>query len=421
MLRTTLALLPPKMTAAIVSNFGGMLRRISGRPAVFVNPEVQPLAVSFSHQHCFFGYYDISPFDSRSAKVLACRCPIAQGRRTAGTPLELGYILSNGSKPEFFQFAKTTTWCWQQGARLQWLTSLGPDCVIYNSRVKNKHGAILHDIKSGETIGELNAPIYAVDPQNHIAISVNFSRLQRLRPGYGYDDLPDKTRHQNAPDVDGLWSIDIRDGSRELIFSLHEAASIETQPGMEGCQHYFNHIAWNPSGTRFLLFHIWSDGRSHSGRVITLNRDGTAPYLLTNEAHVSHYCWLSDQEILLTSTHQQCGTGYHVFRDNVGLVEAWPRENLPRDGHPTMSPKGTWVLSDSVSNIYRERELFLYDRSRDFRVDIGRFFTPAKLRGEIRCDLHPRWSSEGNMIAVDASHSGKRTMMIFDISSIITK
>ena len=40
------------------------------------------------------------------------------------------------------------------------------------------------------------------------------------------------------------------------------------------------------------------------------------------------------------------------------------------------------------------------------RTELGAFHTPAGYDGEWRCDLHPRFSSDGQLVTIDSPHGG---------------
>jgi len=92
---------------------------------------------------------------------------------------------------------------------------------------------------------------------------------------------------------------------------------------------------------------------------------------------------------------------------------------LTSDGHCSYSPDGRWILTDTYPDRERLRTLILYRPSDGSRVDIGRFFSPRELDGEIRCDLHPRWSRDGQKICFDSVHEGHRQIYVVDVSEIV--
>lgn len=413
-----LAAMPAPAASAAVALVGGIRRRLARRGSAQMRAEVAARAFAVDGHHCFFGYYDVTPFDRSGRKLLAGICRARLDRRSAGTVLEIGFFDLERSGAHWTPFGSTTTWCWQQGARLQWTQAFDPDCVIYNRTVGGEHGAVVQEVATSKIVREVPAPLYAVHPSSRVGISLNFARLQRLRPGYGYDDIPDATSGVPAPADDGLWRVDLETGARELVFSLADAAALEPQESMRGAAHYLNHVSWNPSGSRFLVFHLWQSGARRRGRALTLDADGGGRFLVTNESHVSHYCWLNDATLLLTSSHGDTGTGFHVYGDRKGLIASWPREQLPIDGHPSLSPRGRWLVCDTMPDRYRERQLFLYDTVDRVRVDLGSFSTPSELRGDRRCDLHPRWNHDGTAVCIDASHTGVRTLQTFDVAAL---
>ena len=81
--------------------------------------------------------------------------------------------------------------------------------VLYNRTVDGHYGAVVQDVEPGMVVRHYRRPIYAVSPDGKWAISLNFSRIQRLRPGYGYAVLPDETADDPLPSQDGLWRVNM--------------------------------------------------------------------------------------------------------------------------------------------------------------------------------------------------------------------
>jgi Tol biopolymer transport system component len=77
------------------------------------------------------------------------------------------------------------------------------------------------------------------------------------------------------------------------------------------------------------------------------------------------------------------------------------------------------VLNDAYPNRDNHRTLMLYRPEDDTRVDVGEFYTMPELGGEIRCDLHPRWSRDGTKICFDSTHEGERQVYVMDVADIV--
>lgn len=366
--------------------------------------------------HVFFGYYDLTPFGNNDL-LLATRTSLQNKTPTPDRRMEIGYYKLNEEPDSFHQVGVTTTWCWQQGCRLQWY-SQDSKYILYNKIVDGKYGCVIQDIESRQIIRLIHRPIYSISNDGNWGLSLNFSRLQRLRPGYGYVNFPDYTKGQLSPENDGIWRIEMKTGKQVMLFSISEICRFDPLPTMYDAEHYFNHIQFNPSGNRFLFFHIWLNKGNRFSRLITCNIDGSRMYPLINEGHVSHYNWKSNSEIIAYSTHQKTGSFYHIYKDQTENVEVLAPDILDRDGHPSFSPDGNYLLTDTYPDKYGEQHLLLYNIEKQQIDCIGSYYRPVKFIGEQRCDLHPRWSPEGNMICYDSSHRNLRKMCVINKSDI---
>ncbi|MBI3971026.1 MAG: hypothetical protein HY332_07025 [Chloroflexi bacterium] len=89
---------------------------------------------------------------------------------------------------------------------------------------------------------------------------------------------------------------------------------------------------------------------------------------------------------------------------------------LTEDGHCSYSPDGNWLLTDTYPRRKPYRTLILSDLRTGRRIDVGRFLSPPEITGEIRCDLHPRWSQDGTLVCFDSVHEGSRQLHVVDVS-----
>ena len=366
-------------------------------------------------QHVFFGYYDISPVNFDDSIMLSIRTVVKDSSKQNGAPLDIGYYHINKLHNRFVSVSETMTWNWQQGCRLQWypLNAHGKNSlIIYNCFVDNRYGCCIQNIMDGKKVKEYHMPIYAMSPDGRFGLSLNFSRMGRLRPGYGYTGLPDETAKQLVPKEDGIWRMEMESGKAELLFSIADIVQFEPLETMDGSEHYFNHICVNPDGTRFLFFHIWLQKDMRYTRLITCNPDGSDLYALINEGHVSHYTWKSVNEILCFSTHADTGMKYHLYKDRSEWKEVVGEGVLNEDGHPSLSPDRKYLLTDTYPDRYGDQKLLIYNLGSGALKEVGSFFRPFSYRGELRCDLHPRWSPSGQSIAFDSAHQGKRGIFL---------
>jgi len=365
-----------------------------------------------SEGHVFFGYYDITPFSHNDNLILAMHAPFENITPSPGMEITLGYYDLNGND-SFFEAGKTSTWCWQQGCRLQWYPHSSSHSILYNKMVDDQYGCIVQDIRTKEVLKTFMLPVYSISNDGRWGLSLNFSRLQRLRPGYGYTSLPDGTQNELIPRNDGIWRIDMNSGETSLLFSVAEISECEPLASMKNAEHYFNHILFNPDGTRFMFFHLWMKDGKRFNRLITCNIDGRDRYPLINEGHVSHYAWKSNTELLAYSTHADTGRNYHLYTDRTPERKVIGRGILNEDGHPSYSPDNATLLTDTYPDKYREQHLLAYDFESGKLRTLASYYSPFKFTGETRCDLHPRWSRSGRHICIDAPYQKKRSMHIY--------
>jgi hypothetical protein len=369
----------------------------------------------------FFGYYDKSPWDATGRYVLALRVAFMDRPPTPQDLAVIGMVdLKNGGR--WRPLAETVAWYWQQGTMLQWLPSAPDRQIIFNTRTRDGFGSAILDITTGERRA-LSRPIYALSPDGRGAVGLNFSRVHRTRPGYGYVGVPDLWEGDLAPAEDGIHYLDLETGASRLIISLAQIAEFEPVRSMEGAVHWFNHLQFNPLGTRFIFLHRWrgAEGGRWTTRLFTANADGSRIALLGREGMVSHFDWRDDRHVLAWSRHRG-ENHYHLYEDQSNRVAVVGADVLDCDGHCSYSPDRQWILTDTYPDRERsERTLILYHPGTNKRVNIGRFFSAREVGGEIRCDLHPRWSRDGRRVCIDSIHEGKRQMYVLDVSSVVTQ
>ena len=118
--------------------------------------------------------------------------------------LRIGLIdLENNFKWQ--EIGKSSAWGWQQGCMLQWIPGSQEE-VIWNDRQGDGFISKIFNIKSGKT-RTLPRPVYTLSPDGSFGLSVNFARLQEMRPGYGYVVPGGVGELAKAPEDDGIFKL----------------------------------------------------------------------------------------------------------------------------------------------------------------------------------------------------------------------
>ncbi len=355
----------------------------------------------------FFGYYDKSPEDATGRYVLCLKAQDTWSDVAPASPAQILLIDTSKSEsdPERVkQIAVTHTWNVQQGCMMQWL---GPDYdhkIIYNDFRDGKYVSVVLDVFSGaERV--LAMPVYSVSSDGSFALTLDFSRLHRLRPGYGYSNLPDETSEQKVPEGTAIWKLDIKTNTVTPVLPYTAFASFEPRPEMKNAEHKVNHIMFNPSGTRFMVLHRWFDGQRKYTRLVTVNTDGSDMYNLSDDDMVSHCYWKNDEEIIAFENKKGQGAGYYLMKDkSPSYKHLWP--TMSADGHPSFSPDGSVVVTDTYPN--RSRIATIRTMVGNEVAAVAKVFAPFKYDNDTRCDLHPRWSRDGKSVYFDSVFEGHR-------------
>lgn len=375
-------------------------------------------AVTQGPQHHFFGYYDKTPWNLSGRYLLGHevnfndRAPQADDRASIG-------IVNLGNNNQFEQLGGTSAWNWQQGAMIQWHPTEPERCFVYNDSRDNRFVGVVRDIEKGE-LAVHERPLYTLLPDGVTAFSLSFSRLATHRPGYGYAGNTDVFANDPHPAGEGIWHMDLRSGHAELIVSLAQLASLNPKPSMQGAWHYVNHIQPSRGGKRIAFFHIWhKDAKSWEVRLYSCRPDGSELTCLLDTGVISHYDWRDDDTILIWANRPDAPARFLMLSHAVSGIKVFAESNLKEDGHCTFSPDGRWILNDTYPDVHQMRTLMVVRVADEKRIDIARLYSPkARWWGEIRCDLHPRWSRDVTQVCFDSVHNGTRQIYVANVGDV---
>ena len=380
--------------------------------------ELEVKSLTSGPNHHFFGYYDKFPWDATGRYVLALETTFIDRPPTASDEVVVGMVdLHEGGK--WIPLDTALAWNWQQGTMLQWMPTAPDRLIIYNKREGDRFVSCVRDVHTGEA-RMLPRPIYAVSPGGRKAVSVNFSRIHAMRPGYGYAGPPDPWQDEIAPGEDGIHIMDLETGEQRLIVSLAQIAELAPRNSMKEAKSYFNHLQFCRDGSRFLFLHRWGVRNGwRLTRLLTSDPEGAELCCVEDSGLVSHFDWRDARHIIAWAGHDGVGNFYYLYEDLTKEWEVIGRDVLTCDGHCSYSPDTRWILTDTYPGEDQKRALILFRPEDGLRVDIGRFHSPPEVSGEIRCDLHPRWNRDGTQVCFDSVHEGSRQMYVVDVSQIV--
>lgn len=367
---------------------------------------------------CFFGYYDICPWDAREERILYLQAPFRDREPEPEDKVTTNILEIESGKREIV--SETKAWNFQQGCMLHWMPPDNESKIIFNRRLEDRFAAVELDIATGRQ-RELSAPIAALSHDGKMAAGLNFARIARTRPGYGYTGLPDPYENENHPENDGLYIIDTSSGESKLIVSMAQIRDLPDAPGALKLEKmWFNHAIFNADATRLsILVRYEVDMGSKKKRftaMFTVKTDGSDLRKVFDYGLVSHYDWRGADEVATwADLGREAEPHYYMYNHATGQNSRVMPKLTVRDGHFSYDGELRRVLTDSFLGEKNCRDMVIYDTETDEMKTLGRFHSMEPLSGPIRCDLHPRWNRSFTKAAFDSTHEGYRGMYVVDM------
>lgn len=367
--------------------------------------------ISIKNKETFFGYYDKSPINNTN-KYLIFQSTDYSTRKLPNSNNPIKIILYNFVNDKIIKEFSSNSYNWQQGAKLQWIDR---ESFIFNDYDKTSQKYISKIVNSvtGNIVKIIDYPIY--DVHKTIALSLNFDRLNLLRPDYGYRNRLKKVNLDFTDnEKDGVFFVNLEKNTSKLIISLKDVIKIHYKKNMKKAKHWFNHIIISPSGDKFMFLHRWLVGNRKYDALIISDVDGNNIKCLADDDMVSHCFWNGDGEIVSFMRDKQYGDRYYMIDIETGERKILGKGIIDKfgDGHPSIYQDK--MIFDTYPNKARMKELFLFNLESNELLKLGEFCESLKYYGETRCDLHPRFSPDGKKVFFDSVHSGKRFMYLLE-------
>ena len=374
-------------------------------------------ALTTGPKHHFFGYYGICPWDADEKRLLCLESAFQDRMPRPGETAAIGLVdAENGA---FTPVAETRAWNFQQGAMLHWHPLYADDTIIFNDVRKGKLVSVVLNIETGlERV--LPRAVSGLGHAGSWAVSVTYGRLGRLRKVVGYAGAVDPYPDDPHPDKDGVFAVNIDTGETRLIVSIAQAYEWLEARGRDlgGSHLWFNHTVINRDDTRLLFL---ARTRPKAGGLqtgmFTVGMDGSSlREVIAYGKRVSHFDWRDGRQIVATCEAVDAGSCTHVLvTDGKDDLRVLGDGQLDFNGHCTFSPNGERIATDRHHTKAVENELLVYHLERDELLSLGRFDMRKRRyqRGDLRCDLHPRWNRTGNAVCFDCLEPKRGTRQLF--------
>lgn len=362
----------------------------------------------------FFGYYDKSPLSPDGWLLChAAHGPSHRPPRPDQTVEVQVYDFAERPLLRPTMSCTTHAFNWQQGARAHWLDG---QHFIFND-FDARSGRYVARIFSASSRSEVARHVLPVQDswKMEYFLSIDYRRLQALRPDYGYCNLPPlDDAALGRLDDDGIWRVDLPGGGHRLLYSLRQVCEVDPEDDFAEATHKINHVMISPDGRRFIFLHRRFIGRRKHDRLMLGDAEGTRLKALCATGMVSHCFWIDGDSLLCYLRGPTGRDGYHVVDCSSGSIRPWfdGRLDTMGDGHPHV--RGDWFVTDTYPDKRRMQHLVKANLRTGEVRQLGEFRHGFRYEGVARCDLHPRLSPDGRWAFFDSVRSGRRRLGFLD-------
>ena len=375
----------------------------------------EPFDLTPNDGHYMFGYYDKQQVDETDRRVLVGKIPFYDKEPDTLDTMQIGWTSFDR---RFHHIANTTAWNLQQGSMMEWIS---PTSIVFNIRegTTNSFAAQVYCTETGDFVRwrplqKFNRAVYAWSHIDKKFASISFSRLHNLRRGYGYTVKLGEI--EKCPRDDGIWIVDAASGKEVLLLSysqarefLLEAGSVDVFTGLNhfdevpvGSDYYWwvNHIMFSTDGRRLsFIVRASKEIHGHSYQFSTLmmadmeKKDFWRVPLLRGSHPFHHQTLLNCEDK---------GSFDISFKSYVTQLP-WQRGV---DGHCSKHPSKDIYLTDTYPR--PSKDLIVVSDIDHRKKSLGTFMPGNEGPVFTRCDLHPRWSRQGDFVLFDSTHLGKK-------------
>jgi hypothetical protein len=364
--------------------------------------------------HWFFGYYGTCPWDRAGRRHLALHTDFAD--RLARPGEQARVVVIDADTGAATDIARTAAFNFQQGAMLHWIdVGLGEE-ALFNDWHDGRVVSTAVDPATGRR-RMLDGGVTDVCASRRLAVGLDFARLWHCRRIVGYANEA-RAPLDPMPRDDGLHLVDLVSGQRRLLLSLPDLVRGEASPWRDQdvqCA-WIDHAYFNRSGDALAVFVRVRQQDQRRTAVMLVDVDRRSARLIVGpDERPAHMAWRDDDSFIL-ACQRPAFRGFHLFHRDGREPTPFAPASLPQDGHPSFAPDGRRLVTDTLPQGERSlRQLLLLNLDTQERQELGPLASAEPFRGDVRCDLHPRWSRDGRWISIDSSHESRRMIYLIHV------
>lgn len=381
-----------------------------------------------------FGYIGQSltvPWNLPGSRILTLSSPFIDHLPGGNEPAGVSLVHTDKQDGEFLKVEKADEslgWNTQQGTMFYWNPENPENQFFFNDRDKKtgKVFTVLYDIQKGKRIREYrfeDTPVAnsGVCPVGKSFLAINYARMARLRPVTGYEGATDWTEGVTAPEDDGIFKIDIENGSKKLLVSFQTMENELKKKGYNTYGHslFINHTLWNRDGSLFCFFIRagWRPGDSSEKRTnvfCTINSDGTGLHV-GRRFIGGHPEWANGRNMIGRIGNDQ--VIFDIINEKIVGKIGTPQSIPNPEGDISLSPDGNWFVNGydgkDGKNYYNIIRLSDGAWVRTEGINKGEY------TGDVRIDSAPRWNRDNNQVLVQGiAEDGTEQLFIITVKIV---
>lgn len=361
-------------------------------------------SISLPSKHVWYGYYDHNPCNNQ--RVLFHQLHSFQNAKNVD--ICIYDIRSRRQK----LLAQSSAFSSQLATRLSWISE---DNIHYNSFDNNLPVTIRHDLN---TAREILLPFHfwnfsKVTEEKIIYASLNMTRLNQFREGYGYNS-PSST--SSSVDFESnylrFYSVDLK-GSYKILCALEQDELLNIAKKCQlSSNFYLNHALFSPDSTS-CVFCIHSAGKSSKDtQLVCYKFKNNTSYVLLPGFVVSHHCYISNTDLLVFVIKN--GQSFYIVYNLESFTYTTALAGYNIDGHPSFVKP--CVILDTYPDRLGIQKLLISNGINETPKQFFSIYSPRSLNsGSLRVDFHPRVDVCNKLLWIDTLIDGYRQLLGVDL------